>query len=71
MKLYTFSITDINGDNILYYNKKCVSAKQAAFLATKEVKHIPPAMGFKIHVVVYTASDVAKLFNNNNEGKYL
>jgi hypothetical protein len=67
MKLYTFSITDINGDDIIHYNRKCISAKQAAFLATQEVNHIPPAMGFNIHVIVYTASDIAKLLNEPTE----
>ena len=69
IKLYTFSLLDHKGVEVIY-SKKYASAKQAAYFGKQALDAIPPAMSFTIHLVKFKASEIAELVNND-EGKYL
>ena len=69
MKLYTFSLLDHKGVEVIY-SKKYASAKQAAYIGQRALNAIPPAMSFTIHLVTYKASEVAEIINNDDR-RYL
>lgn len=65
--LYSYSITDFQGESIIYSSDIYISAKQAAFLANKEKNSIPPAAGIRIHKHIYDAKQIAKIINRKGE----
>jgi hypothetical protein len=61
--LYYAIILDITGVEVTRL-KYCISAKHAAYLASKFVEFCPPAQGFKIKKYVPQAATLAELFND-------
>ena len=65
MKLYYPIICDHAGEAVQELELVGTS-RHAAWNANEFINHVPPAQGFKIGVVFYTAHEIATLINKNN-----
>jgi len=62
MVLYYAEILDYKNQPVIQL-EYTVSAKHSAFIATKFLKHCPPAQGFAIKKKLIESKTVCKLFN--------
>jgi len=65
LKLYRYSLVDINGESIIF-SGYYISPRQAAFLAKREAESIPPCCGFRIHLCTFTAKDLLNKLPEKN-----